>query len=269
NSLFRKNVTHEGGSLSGVDPYGFNVFDSLGHGNIREFMDEYLRHYEITRGLGFIAIPEGNHDLHPRLSHGRTPAEMLQALLFSLTMPGVPFLYYGDEIGMRTVWGLPSKEGSYDRAGIRTPMQWDDTPNAGFSVAPAEQLYLPIDPAADRPTVQAQESDPASLLNQVRNLIQLHRTQPALQADADFALVYAERGRMPLVYQREKGGQRLWIAVNPTAQPAAVTLDMAGFDGTPQVLWGAAGAFHREEIGWRLAIPPASGGIYQIGCQVG
>lgn len=264
NSLFRKSVTNEGGSTSGVDPYGFSVFDGLGHGNIREFMDEFLRHYAVTRDLGFISIPEGNHDLRPRISHGRSPAEILQALLFTFTMPGVPALYYGDEIGMRTLGGLPGKEGSFDRTGIRTPMQWDNSPNAGFSTAAPEQLYLPVDPREDRPTIQAQENDPDSLLNQVRRLIALRRSHPALGADADWQVLYAERGRMPLVYERRRGDACLIIAINPTLQPARVTLGMEGIPALPQALWGCAGALRLQNGVLNVDLPPASGGIYSI-----
>jgi glycosidase len=264
NSLFRKSTPHEGGTFSGVDPYGFNVFDGMGHGNIQEFMNEFLRHYQVIQELGFICIPEGNHDLHPRISQGRNPQEILQALLFTTCMPGVPFLYYGDEIGMRTVWGLPGKEGSYDRTGIRTPMQWDDSRNAGFSSASAEALYLPVDPAEDRPTVQVQESNPASLLNQMRRLIELRRSQPALQADAEFEVLFAKRGRMPVIFERRKDGERLVIAINPTAQVVSTELDISGMNTIPETLFGSDGAWSPGDTAWRIELPPASGGIYRM-----
>ena len=60
-------------------------------------------------------------------------------------MPGAPFIYYGDEIGMRYVEGLTSVEGGYGRTGSRSPMQWNATKNAGFSTAESENLYIPID----------------------------------------------------------------------------------------------------------------------------
>lgn len=264
NSLYRKSITNEGGSQVGVDPYGFSVFDGQGHGNIREFLDEFERHYAVIKEVGFISIPEGNHDLHPRISQGRSPAEILQAFLFTLTMPGVPFVYYGDEIGMRTLWGLPSKEGSYDRTGVRTPMQWDNTPNAGFSTAAAEQLYLPVDPASDRPTVQAQEVDPASLLNQVRELIALRRSRASLQADAEWQPLHAERGRMPVVYERRKDRERLIIATNPTLQPATAALKLDRLKAVRETLWGQAGALTKDGNGWRVDLQPASGGIYLV-----
>jgi glycosidase len=262
NSLFRKSITNEGGTQSGVDPYGFSVFDRAGHGNIQEFMDEFLRHYAFIKELGFISIPEGNHDLHPRISQGRSPAEILQAFLFTITMPGVPFIYSGDEIGMRTVPGLPWKEGSYDRTGIRTPMQWDNTLNAGFSSAAPDQLYLPVDPVEDRPTVQAQEEDPNSILNQLRQLIALRRTRQALQADAEFYIRYAERGMMPIVYERCSENERLLIAINPTGNTVEVSLSIENLRTIPQTLWGFDGAFQPTATGWRIQLPPASGGIY-------
>src|SRR5699024_7188684 len=97
------------------------------------------------------------------------------------TMPGAPFLYYGDEIGMRYC-RLPSKEGGYNRTGSRTPMQWSAGKNLGFSESEPEKLYLPVDPAADAPTVQAQEADPNSLLNYTKAIIALRHSQPDLQA---------------------------------------------------------------------------------------
>ena len=67
--------------------------------------------------------------------------ELKLAYSFLFTMPGNPFLYYGDEIGMR-YQNLPTKEGGYTRTYSRTPMQWDNTENCGFSTAVAKDLYL-------------------------------------------------------------------------------------------------------------------------------
>lgn len=84
-------------------------------------------------------------------------------------MPGAPFIYYGDEIGMRYVEGLKSVEGGYNRTGSRSPMQWDGSTNAGFSSAPASDLYITMDPGKDRPTAKAQMADPDSLYHEVKN----------------------------------------------------------------------------------------------------
>ena len=264
NSLFRKTFVNEGGSSAGVDPYGFSVFDRMGHGNIMEFMDEYQRHYNETKDYGYITVVEGNHDLHPRISYGRTGAEILQVFLFTMTMPGVPFIYYGDEIGLRSIDGLPSKEGSYDRSNVRTPMQWDNTvANAGFSKAESGNLYLPIDPDPARPAVAQEEKDPGSLLNQIRMLIDLKKNTPELDADASWKLLYAERGKMPLIYERTKGDQRIIIAINPTMQKVEATLATDKFTQAPKTLWGQDKAFRKTEKGWTITLSPASGGIYK------
>jgi maltose alpha-D-glucosyltransferase / alpha-amylase len=264
NSLFRKTFVNEGGSSAGVDPYGFSVFDALGHGNIMEFMDEYLKHYAETKDYGYISIVAGNHDLHPRISYGRTKEEIMQVFLFTMTMPGVPFLYYGDEIGLRSIDGLPSKEGSYDRSNVRTPMQWDNNlPNSGFSGTEPAKLYLPIDPDLNRPAVAQEENDPASLLTQMRKLIALKKSLPALDADAGWKLLYAERGKMPLVYERWKGDQKLIIVINPTGQKVEARIPLGEFTNLPLSVWGQVKTFKKDGNNWVISLPPASGGIYK------
>lgn len=247
----------------GQDPYGFSFFDRSGHGNIREFIDEYLERYAVSKDYGHIAIATGNHDVRPRISEGRNADDLAVIYLWQLTMPGTPFIYYGDEIGMRTVHGLPSKEGAYERTGSRTPMQWNDETNAGFSTAPVEALYLPVDPVPNRPTVAAQESDPNSLLNRVRRLIALRQAYPALQASADFKVLYAEAGRCPFVYLREKDGQWIMVAVNPAAAPVEVELPLA-LNAVPTTLYGIADAVAVEGDKAVIRLPGVSGGVYLI-----
>jgi maltose alpha-D-glucosyltransferase/alpha-amylase len=201
-------------------------FDSRGGGTISEFLDEYTKHQRKMRG-GYISIPSANHDM-PRPGFDRTKADLEVIFAFLLTWPGVPFLYYGDEIGMRYLPGLPSKEGGYGRTGTRTPMQWDGGRNAGFSTAAAGKLYLPIDPQARRPTVKAQKRQPRSLLSHVRRLIALRKSSPALGAKGKMTPVFAQPGEYPFVYLRERRGERFLVALNPPKQPVTVTVDAAG-----------------------------------------
>ena len=112
-------------------------------------------------------------------------------------MPGVPFLYYGDEIGMKYL-EIPTKEGGYFRTGSRTPMQWDRSVNLGFSEADEADLYLPVDDSESAPTVESQESDPDSLLNTVRAVIALRHQEQDLQADAPLQIVCSGAGQLPL-----------------------------------------------------------------------
>jgi glycosidase len=116
---------------------------------------------------------------------------------------------------MRDVPGLPDTEGSvmrsgYNRAGSRTPMQWDSTPNAGFSAAPPARLYLPIDPDQGRPTVAGQRADQDSLLNTVRDLIALRGAHPELGPSGSLEIL---SDGYPFVYLR---GGRFLVVVNPS-----------------------------------------------------
>jgi glycosidase len=259
--LFRKPFRS---SFQGGDRYGWSYFDASGHGNIRQFLDEYLPHYQKTKDQGYICIPSGNHDISPRLANGRSVQDLKVAFLFLLTMPGVPYIYYGDEIGMRFVEGLPSKEGGYYRTGSRTPMQWDGASNAGFSTAPAEHLYLPIDSLPDRPDVASQQSDPSSLLNTVRKLIELRKAHPALCASGLFEPVFAEAGQSPFVYRRSAAPEDLLVALNPASGPVEVRLPVGLVKKQPQVLYGRPGAFAQVADDWVLRLPGVSGGVYQL-----
>lgn len=114
-----------------------------------------------------------------------------------LTLPGVPFIYYGDEIGMRYIEGLPSKEGGYHRTGARTPMQWSGGKSLGFSTADSDKLYLPVDPSEDAPTVENQSGADGSIYETVKEVIRLRRANEDLGPDGDFEVVYAEKASTP------------------------------------------------------------------------
>jgi glycosidase len=149
----------------------------------------------------------GNHD-RPRVAHRlrshRDKAKLLAAL--QLTVRGVPFIYYGEEIGMEN-HDIPLHEGLdpvaarfrfvpewlvgwlrghgilLNRDQCRTPMQWDDGPNAGFAPATAKP-WLPVHPESSSRNVAAQDRDPESLLSCYRCLLELRREQPALHGGA-------------------------------------------------------------------------------------
>lgn len=188
-------------------------------GDINRFLDDYLPKYYNSRRDGYISFLTCNHDT-PRASRTLSPDELKLAYAFILTMPGVPFIYYGDEIGMR-YQNLPSKEGGYQRTGSRTPMQWDHSVNDGFSGADQNALYLPVDRSADAPTVADQKGKKGSLYETTRELIALRHTYEDLQADALFRPLYAVKGA-PFVYER--GG--MICAVNPDSQAKEVSLPL-------------------------------------------
>ncbi|MEA5407880.1 alpha-amylase family glycosyl hydrolase [Haloarculaceae archaeon H-GB2-1] len=112
----------------------------------------------------------------PMLDGDQDRIELAYSLLFSL--PGTPLVLYGDEIGMGDDLSRPG------RTSVRTPMQWNDQPNAGFSSAPDADLVAPVVTTGDfgyeRVNVAAQRSDPTSLLNWTQRLIATRRECPEI-----------------------------------------------------------------------------------------
>lgn len=110
-----------------------------------------------------------NHDqTRTRTEFRGDMARARMAAVLLLTMPGLPFIYYGEEIGMT---------GDKPDERLRTPMQWSATPGAGFTTGKAWQQF-----AADSAThtVEAQDKDPGSLLNVHRRLIHFRAEHPAM-----------------------------------------------------------------------------------------
>jgi maltose alpha-D-glucosyltransferase/alpha-amylase len=200
-----------------------SYFSPRGRADARLFLKEYLSLRRSTRGLGHISIPSGNHDMD-RISLGRDAADLKPCFAFLLTMPGVPFIYYGDEIGMEKMEGLISKEGGYNRTGSRTPMHWDGSRNRGFSKATASKLYLPMDKRPSAPDVFSQQKDSQSLYHCVRDLVSLRRAYPALQARASFKVLHDGGQGRPLCYLREKGRERILVAIQPKAKGSSLKL---------------------------------------------
>ena len=179
---------------------------------ISDFLDQYVPQVrDAERYHGLFNLITCNHDTL-RTAQRLTERERKLAYATLLTLPGAPFIYYGDELGMR-YRPLPSKEGGYTRTGSRTPMQWDDGANLGFSQAAAEALYLPVDPAEDAPTVERAMANKDSLWHTIRSVLTLRADEPALHAYSGFDVLYGE-GRA-FAFSRSRGDERIVIAVNP------------------------------------------------------
>jgi len=196
-------------------PYCY--FDRSGKGELKEFVDNFSDAYGRTKDLGYIALPSANHDFQrPNIGTRNSIDQLKVAMTFFLSMPGVPFIYYGDEIGMKYEMDLPSKEGSNERAGARTPMQWDNNATAGFSTCTPDKLYFPVDTDNGKLTVATQEKDKNSLLNYVRSLIRLRQSSEALGNEGDWTLVSDVNKPYPMVYKRSKGNETYIVALNPS-----------------------------------------------------
>jgi alpha-amylase len=147
-----------------------------------------------------------NHDQNRSMSTLRGDlgkAKVAAALM--LTSPGTPFLYYGEEIGM---------QGKKPDEDIRRPMQWDATPNAGFTSG------IPWrDPASDFVTVNAaiEANDPDSLLNYYRSLIKLRTDHSALRTGEMIPLATGNTGIYAVI--REDESESLLVLVNLKSDP--------------------------------------------------
>ena len=163
--------------------------------------------------------------LAPLMDNGRRRIELLNSLLF--TLPGSPIIYYGDEIGMGDNIYLG------DRNGVRTPMQWSNDRNAGFSRAFAAQLYSPIitDPVygADAVNVEANEMMPTSLLHWMRRMISVRKRYPVF-GRGDTTFLYPANRKI-LAYIRSYEGQMVLIVNNLSRYVQPVELDLHWLNG--------------------------------------
>ena len=171
--------------------------------------------------------------LAPLVDNNRRRIELLNSILFSF--PGTPIVYYGDEIGMGDNIYLG------DRNGVRTPMQWSGDRNAGFSRAVPAKLYSPVvmDPVwgYEAINVEAQQSDPSSLLSWMRNMIALRKL---FQVFGRGTLKFLNpANRKILAYIREYKNEKILCVANLSRFAQPVELDLAAYIGlTPIEMLG-------------------------------
>ena len=198
-----------------------SYFNAHSEEDITGFLEEYQKKVAGTEDKGMWCLITGNHDCK-RPSFNLNDKERKLAYTFLLTMPGAPFIYYGDEIGIQDRW-VPTKEGGYHRTGTRTPMQWNEGENLGFSSASADQLYLPVDPNPGNSIVALQETDSDSMLNHIRRVLAVRKEYADLGNYSPFKPYYVEKGDRLFAYKR---GDML-LAVNPGLEQKKLALDGA------------------------------------------
>ena len=199
--------------------------------------DEYAPEPRMRLNLGI------RRRLAPLLDNDRRKIELAYSLLF--TLPGSPNIYYGDEIGMGDNIWLP------DRDGVRTPMQWENSPMAGFSQADYPDLYAPI---IDNETygpewvnVAAQRADPGSLYNALRKMISIRK------ADGVFdwgSFEWAEVNSSAVAaYWREYKDERILILNNlsSSTQDVEVRLPRGGSKVGKDLLSDTTLSYHSGE----------------------
>lgn len=188
--------------------------------------------------------------LAPLMDNDLGKIKLMNSLL--LSMPGTPIIYYGDEIGMGDNIYLG------DRNGVRTPMQWSPDRNAGFSRADPQRLYLPpiMDPVYgyQAVNVEAQQREPASLLNWTRRLLTVRRS---CQAFGRGRLDLLNPGnRKILAYIRSYADDIVLCVANLSRSAQPVELDLKLFKGlVPVEMLGQTAFPPIGELPYLLTLP--------------
>jgi len=163
--------------------------------------------------------------LAPLLDNNRRRLELMNSILLSFR--GTPIIYYGDEIGMGDNVYLG------DRNGVRTPMQWTSDRNAGFSRVTPARLYSPVimDPVYgyESVNVEAQQSESASLLNWMRNMVALRKLFRVFgRGSVEFL---RPENRKVLAYVRSFEGENVLCVANLSRFAQPTELDLSRFEG--------------------------------------
>lgn len=225
--------------------------------------DQYRKHIAAVNAAGnWPVYVITNHDIvrsftrYADGAHNDDIAKMMAA--FYLTLRGTAIMYYGEELGMENnepknkdevqdpigKLGWPLEKG---RDGERTPMQWNDGPNAGFSKT---KPWLPVPPSYKTHNAASEMNDPNSILSFYRQLLALRHKEPALR-EGDY-LALNESDPNVLTYVRRYRDEAILVLLNMSGMEQQVRPDFsfAGFS-MPRISVLLT-SFHKP-------LPPASG----------
>jgi maltose alpha-D-glucosyltransferase / alpha-amylase len=205
--------------------------------------------------------------LAPLLDNARQELELAHALLFSL--PGSPFLYYGDEIGMGDNIWLPDRDAS------RTPMQWTPDRNAGFSTADPGKLYLPVVQSLvynyTLVNVESQLAQSRSLLHWVRNVIHIRKAHPVFGLGAMRVLKTDDESVLAFVRDYAGSGtthgdrpEQVLCVYSFAHNPVSVTIDFDGWYGAPTTDLFGGGDFPSVGDDGRLTLTLGTQSFYWL-----
>lgn len=185
-----------------------------------EFLNSYLKSIEEEDTACFVL---GNHD-RPRVG-SRLGQERLKACaVLLLTLPGMPVVYYGEELGMEDVRPIPKemvtdtkelRSPGFGRDQIRTPMQWDGTKFAGFSNA---KPWLPLEKVFTERNVDSQKKDPRSLWRLYQTLLTLRKQHKNIFVEGSFSLFEIHTPNV-LSYIRSFKDETYLILINFSSKP--------------------------------------------------
>jgi alpha-amylase len=197
-----------------------------------------------------------NHDMRRIASLlDNDPAKLRSAAAVLLTLPGAPFLYYGEEVGLQNG---PGGQDEYKR----TPMPWDASDTGGFTTG---KPWYAFAPGKETANVAAEASDPGSLLNHYRHLIRARKASPALQKGDLKILTSLVKSDPVLAFVRQAGDERVLVVHNLGAAEAAAgpyAIEGNGFE--PVFTTGEIAAPTRAEGGWTIRIPAGASAVWKI-----
>ncbi|HWN45412.1 MAG TPA: alpha-amylase family glycosyl hydrolase [Thermoanaerobaculia bacterium] len=192
-----------------------------------------------------------NHDQIRIATVLKDPAKLRSAAAVLLTLPGAPFLYYGEEIGLQNG---PAGNDEHKR----TPMPWDASPTGGFTTGrPWYQL------APGTANVAAQTGDPGSLLSLYRKLIRARKSSAALRQGELKLLTSGVKSDPVLAFIRESPGEKVLVLHNLGAD--AVVAGPYEGDGTDLIFSsGETVVMLSDEGGWSVNLPAGASGAWKI-----
>ncbi len=212
------------------------LFTTVNKLSVAEFRKQIA---EVNAAAGWPTFVISNHDIprsYDRYGDGKHNDEIakLMAALY-LTLRGTPIMYYGEEIGMKTTpptrqedvqdpigrKGWPEEKG---RDGERTPMQWNDSANAGFTKG---KPWLPVPGTYKTHNVAEESKDSDSVLSFYKQLLKLRHTNAAM-LDGSYTAIN-EHDTNVLTYVRTYKNQTVVVALNMSAAPQKLSLDASSF----------------------------------------
>ncbi|TCT05538.1 alpha-amylase family glycosyl hydrolase [Aquabacter spiritensis] len=254
-------VAYYGRTLDGAHlPFNFALLETPW--TARDIADLVARYEAALPAGGWPNWVLGNHD-RPRILKRVGPDQARVAAMLLLTLRGTPTLYYGDEIGMAQVEIPPERvQDPYEknvpglglgRDGVRTPMQWDAGPQAGFSEV---EPWLPVSPDFTEVNVAAETREGESLLTLYRRLLALRRGSAALSLGAYVPM--AAEGDL-FLYGRAAEGESLVVALNLGGDPILVAAPVEG-----QILLSTSGDREAERVASEISLRPHEGVIVRL-----
>jgi alpha-glucosidase len=252
----------------GIDPEVAAPFNFEGLGLPWEaepwakFLDKFHKALDDFSPLCVASYAFGNHDQH-RLATRLGDSAARSAAVLLLTLPGMSFIYNGEEIGMvnghipESMIQDPQAARGEDRDPERTPLQWSDEKNAGFTKA--DQPWLPIAKGYEERNIKSESKDPSSYLSLYRQLAKLRNNSEALRY-GNFELIKTGRSSV-LGFERTKGKVSHVVLINFSEELTEVKLPKSVKLGKFQVS-SDAGTLHKDIIGNVVHLLPNEAAVF-------